>query len=146
MLFRSNAILCYIAAKHNSPLLPKDAKGRGEVDQWLFWQTAHLAQATGKIAWERIYKGFMNLGAPDQARVEEGLGELARFLGVLDGVLAKSEYVCGKNVTVADYAICGTLSKATRDRLQIEPEVLKHANVKRWLGVVESRPAWQHAQ
>lgn len=143
-VFESNAILCYIAAKHKSPLLPIDARGRAEVDQWLFWQTAHLSQATGKVAVERVYKGMLNLGAPDQARIDEGLAELDRFLGVLDGVLAKNTYVCGPNMSVADYAVCGTLAKATRERLQIEADVMKHPNVKRWLGVIESRPAWAH--
>ena len=144
-LFESNAIMCYIAAKHQSPLLPKDASGRAQVDQWLFWQTAHLSAATGKVAWERLYKKYRNLGEPDQARVEEGLAELDRYLTVLDGVLAKSPYVCGSSLTVADYAICSTLAKAPRERLQIENEILKHPHVKKWLGVVESRPSWMHA-
>lgn len=144
-LFESNAILCYIAAKHGSPLLPTDAQGRAQVDQWLFWQTAHLSASTGKIAWERVYKERLGLGTPDQARIQEGLADLERFLGVLDGVLAKNTYVCGTKLTVADYAICATLAKTPRERLQIEAEVLKHAHVKRWLGQVETRPAWTHA-
>src|SRR5690349_8976323 len=48
-LFESNAILCYVAAKAGSDLLPKDAKGRALVDQWLFWQSAHLSQGFVKI-------------------------------------------------------------------------------------------------
>lgn len=144
-LFESNAILCYVAAKHKSPLLPSDPEGRAKVDQWLFWQTAHLGAATGKIAWERIYKTVLNAGTPDEARVQEGLADLDRFLGVLDGVLAKSSYVCGAAMTVADYALCGTLCKKQRDRLNIAAEVGKFANVMRWVDAIESRPAWQHA-
>lgn len=144
-LFESNAILCYIAAKHQSPLLPKDPRGRGEVDQWLFWQASQLSVATGKIAWERVYKGMLNRGTPEQARIDEGLADLERALGALDRVLSQSKYVCGSKLTVADYAICGNLAKATRERIQIENEVCKHANIKRWLGEIESSPAWSHA-
>ncbi|MGE0174206.1 MAG: glutathione S-transferase family protein [Oligoflexales bacterium] len=144
-LFESNAILCYIAAKHNSPLLPQDAEGRAQVDQWLFWQSAHLSIATGKITWERVYKGLLNRGTPDQARIEEGLTDLNRFVGVLDGVLAQSKYICGSKLTVADYAICATLAKTPRERSQIAEDVLKYPNVKRWLSEVESLPAWMHA-
>lgn len=145
-LFESNAIMCYVAAKHQSPLLPMDARGRAEVDQWLFWQTAHLGAATGKIAWERFYKGRMNLGPPDQARIQEGLADLDRFLGVLDGVLAKNTFVGGAKMTVADYAVCATLAKTVRERFQIDQDVMKHTNVKRWLGMIEARPAWGHAE
>jgi glutathione S-transferase len=145
-LFESNAIMTYVAAKHRSPLLPTDAVGRAKVDQWLFWQTAHLGAAAGKIAMERIYKKFLNLGEPDQRLIDEGLTELNRFLKVLDGVLTKNAYVCGADLTVADYAVCGTIAKAARERLGIEAEVMKHPHVARWLEAVESRPAWQHAQ
>ncbi len=145
-LFESNAIMTYIAAKHDSPLLPKEPRARAEVDQWLFWQTAHLASAVGKIGWERFYKPMMKLGATDEARVAEGLAEVERFVGVLDGVLAKNNFVCGATMTVADYAICGTLQKATRERMKLEAEVMKFAHVKRWLGEIEARPAWVHAE
>jgi glutathione S-transferase len=144
-LFESNAIMCYVAAKHNSPLLPQDAVGRAKVDQWLFWQSAHLAAATGKINWERFYKPFLGRGEPDEARINEGLAELDRYLGVLDKTLATSKYVCGANLTVADYSLCGTIAKTIRERGKIEGEVMKFANVKRWLGEIESLPAWVHA-
>jgi glutathione S-transferase len=145
-LFESNAILCYIAAKYDSPLLPKDARARSEVDQWLFWQTAHLSQATGKIGWERIYKPMLNMGAPDAGRIAEGLAEIDRFVGVLDGVLGAHKYVCGTQMTVADYALCGTIGTAQQTRLSITAEVTKFAHVKRWLAEVEARPAWIHAE
>jgi glutathione S-transferase len=145
-LFESNAIMCYVAAKHKSPLLPTDPKGRGQVDQWLFWQTAHLSDAVGTIAWERVYKTMLNMGTPNEERIKDGLASLDRFLGVLDGVLAKSTYVCGSDMTVADYAICGTIAKRQQDRLSIGAEVTKFANVKRWLDLVEARPAWSHGE
>lgn len=145
-LFESNAILLYVAAKYNSPLLPKEAEGRAVVDQWLFWQTAHLSTAMGKVAWERVYKTMLNMGTPDEARIQEGLTELNRFLGILDGVLSQQTFVCGNKMTVADYALCAVLAKAPRERMGVTAEVQKHKNVSRWLGEIESRPAWVHAE
>lgn len=145
-LFESNAILTYLATKFKSPLLPTDPQGRAQVDQWLFWQTAHLGSAVGKIIWERFYKQLMNLGSTDETRVQEGLTDLERFLAVLDGFLARQKYVCGSNMTIADYALCGTLAKTQRERSGIEAEVMKFTHIKRWLGEIENRPAWIHAE
>jgi glutathione S-transferase len=144
-LFESNAIMCYIAAKHSSPLLPSDLQKRANVDQWLFWQTAHLGAAAGKIAWERVYKSLLNRGTPDETNIKESLTELNRYLAVLDAVLAKTSYVCGDQLTVADYAIAGTLAKEYRERLQIDADVLAYPHIKNWLETIEARPAWQHA-
>lgn len=141
-LFESNAILCYLAAKRgDTKLLPVDAKGRAQVDQWLFWQTAHLSQAVGKILFERFYKEYLNLGAPDQAKIDEGQAEVERFCAVLDGVLKDSEYVCG-DLTVADFSLAGTL--ASRSRAQID--IAKFKNIGRWLTAIESRPSWVHSE
>lgn len=141
-LFESNAILCYLASQYGpTPLLPTDPAGRAQVDQWLFWQSAHLSQAVGKIMFERFYKEMLNLGEPDQKRIEEGMVEVDRYCSVLDGVLARADYVCGK-MTVADYALAATFAR--RDAAQID--LSKYAHVTRWLQAVESRPAWIHSK
>ena len=45
-VWESNAIMLYLVQKHGkSKLLPTELKARAEVDQWLFWQTAHLQAA-----------------------------------------------------------------------------------------------------
>ena len=38
VLWESNAIVTYLARKHHSKLLPRDAQGQGLVEQWLYWQ------------------------------------------------------------------------------------------------------------
>lgn len=141
-LFESNAIMCYLAASSGkaTPLLPSDPQGRAKVDQWLHWQSAHLGVAVGKVAMERVYRAVLNLGPVDQGRLEEGLKELDRFATVLDGVLAKQDYVCG-TLTVADFSLAGTFS--TRERLALD--LSKYKNVSKWLERIESRPSWQHA-
>lgn len=141
-LFESNAILCYVAAKGGSRLLPTDVKARAHVDQWLFWQSAHLSQAFGKITYERFYKEYLKTGlAPDQARIAEGEAELDRFCTVLDGVLKDSEYVCGE-LTVADFALAGTL--VLRGRAQVDLSKFKY--IGQWLKLIESRSSWIHSE
>lgn len=141
-LFESNAILCYLAAKHGpSELLPSDPAGRAKVDQWLFWQSAHLSQAMGKIMFERIYKELLKLGEPDQKRIEEAVVELERYCSVLDQALAHNDFVCGR-MSVADYALAGTFAR--RDAVGVD--ISKYRNIEKWLKAVEARPAWVHSK
>jgi glutathione S-transferase len=141
-LFETNAILCYLAARSGkaTTLLPTDPQARAHVDQWLHWQNAHLNQAVMKLAMERVYKKILNLGAPDPARIEEGLKELDRFCTILDGQLAARDYVCG-TLTVADFALAGTFS----NRATVEIDLSRYTNLSRWLERIESRPSWVHA-
>ena len=141
-LFESNAIMLYLASKHRGTrILPADPEKRAVVDQWLFWQTAHLGAALGKVTFERFYKVQLNLGTPDAGKIAEGLAEFDRYMNVLDAHLAGKDFVCGA-FTVADYALCGTLQSRTR----AEVDLSKWKNVTRWLGNVESRPAWVQAE
>lgn len=141
-LFETNAILCYLAAKGGkSALLPSDAQGRAHVDQWLHWQNAHLAPAMTKIAVERYYKPQFNLGAPDQAKIDEGLKELDRFCTILDGWLASRDYVCNA-ITVADFSLAGTFAH----RVVTQVDLGKWTNLTRWLARIEARPSWVHAE
>ena len=137
-LWESNAIACYIAAKDPSHrLLPTDPQQRANVDKWLFWQTAHLSTSIGKIAYERLWKQRMNLGAPDEAAVEAAMPEVNRYMGVLDGWLATHQWLAG-DLSVADFAVATAL--VNRDTIKFDVSGWK--NVTAWLARVETRPSW----
>jgi glutathione S-transferase len=140
-LWESNAIACYIAAKDPSRrLLPTNPEQRARIDQWLFWQTAHLSPSLGKIAYERIWKPRLGQGVPDEAAIEAAWPDIKRFLGVLDTCLSKSEYLAG-DLSVADF--CLAVSFLPRQELRLE--INQWPNISRWLNKIESRPSWQAA-
>ncbi len=141
-LWESNAIAIYLCSKQGrTDLVPTEPRARAEVDRWLFWQTAHLNTAVGKISWEKIYKAKLNLGLPDQAAIEAGVAEFNRFCAVLDGQLANNEFVTGKTMTVADFALTGSFGM--RDTLNLDLSAFP--NIKTWLSKIESRPSWIQA-
>src|SRR5690349_8988491 len=49
-LWESNAILCYLAAKKpESGLLPTDARGMAQVQQWLQWQATTFGPSASEV-------------------------------------------------------------------------------------------------
>lgn len=141
-LWESNAIMCYVASKDPSRrLLPTDPMQRARVDQWLFWQTAHLSPSIGKVSYERYWKAKMDLGTPDEAAVEAAMPEITRYLGVLETQLAKTQWVTGNDLTVADFA-CAV---AFMMRAEIKLELGAFPNLTKWLSNIENRPSWKNA-
>lgn len=140
-LWESNAIMCYVAAKDPARrLLPTDLAQRARIDQWLFWQTAHLSPSIGKVSYERYWKTKMNLGTPDEAAVEAAMPEVTRYLTVLDTQLAKTQWVAGSDLSVADFACAVTFMM----RSDIGLNLTAFPNVTKWLSNIEARPSWKN--
>ena len=141
-LWESNAIMCYVASKNaSSKLLPTNPSERARVDQWLFWQTAHLSPSIGKISFEKIWKAKLGMGQEDPKAIEAAMPEVERYLKVLDGELAKNEWVVGKNLSVVDFACAAAFMM----RREINLDLANYSNISRWLDKVESRPSWKNA-
>src|SRR5688500_11928563 len=53
LVWESNAILCYLAAKKSeSGLMPADPRGMALVQQWLQWQATTFAPSTNEVMGE----------------------------------------------------------------------------------------------
>ena len=136
VLWESNAILTYLATKYPgaTPLLPSNPRDRAEVDRWLAWQLAHLGPAGTKVAFERIVKKALNLGAPDQALIDAGTAEWKALTAILDGSLGDKEYLAGR-LSVADFALAAPYSVHAACGLDVTP----YKKVNAWLGRVLGR-------
>lgn len=140
-LWESNAIACYVASKDPARrLLPTNPQQRAVVDQWLFWQTAHLSPSLGKIGYERIWKKRFGLGEADEGAIQAAMPEINRFLGVLDNWLATHEWVAG-DLSVADFC----LAAAFISRVDLKLDMSSWGHINNWLNKVESRSSWQQA-
>lgn len=142
VLWESGAIMLYLAqSKPGNELLPGALQERVRMAQWLFWNTAHWSAACGAIAYEKLVKDMLGLGAPDQAKLNEALENLARFGAVLNAHLKGRAALVGDGATLADHAIVSWLPHAER----LELPLAEFAEIRRWSADLLGAPAWRQA-
>jgi GST-like protein len=128
-IFESGAILCYLGEK-TGKFFPQETRAKYKVLEWLFWQMAGVGPMYGQM-------GHFVRYAPEKIpyAIERYTNESLRLAKVLDGQLAKSEFVAGA-YSIADMAIFPWVRyPALRDQLAH----LK--NLTRWIDTLEARPA-----
>lgn len=97
-VFESGAIMMYLAEK-TGLLLPKDAKARSLVVQWLMFQMGGVGPMQGQA---NVFYRYFPEKIP--AVIERYQNETLRLYGVLDKRLAESPYLAGDDYTIADIA------------------------------------------
>jgi len=137
-VFESGAILMYLAEKFGA-FLPTEIATRAECLSWLFWQVGSAPYLGG---------GFGHFYAYAPAKIEYAIDrfamEVKRQLDVLDRRLAESEYLAGRDYTIADMAVWpwyGGLAKGWLYGAAEFLQVQDYKNVNRWADLIGSRPA-----
>jgi len=132
-VFESGAILIYLAEK-TGRFLPKDAPSRMQAIQWLMWQMGGFGPMLGQT---HHFVRFAKEQVP--YAIARFTAETRRLYGVLDGHLAKNEYLAGSEYSIADMA---TQPWAARHEWH-QVDLADFPNVKRWFDVIAARPAVQ---
>jgi GST-like protein len=137
-VFESGAILLHLAEKFGA-FLPTDSAARAECLSWLFWQMGSAPYLGG---------GFGHFYAYAPTKIEYAIDrfamEVKRQLDVLDRRLVQSEYLAGKDYTIADMAVWpwyGALAKGLVYGAGEFLQVQDYANVQRWTDQIARRPA-----
>ena len=143
VLWESCAIMQYLAeqAPHHA-VYRRDPQARADVNRWLFWACQHWSQAVAIMTWENLWKGMCGMGAPDPAELLRGEQEVRQFGAVLDQHLAGRDWVAGKAVTLADFAIAPSFMYLERARLPLA----EFPNLMAWFARVQALPAWQSTE
>ena len=131
-IFESGAILIYLAEK-TGRLMPRDAKGRSLVLQWLMFQMGGVGPMMGQA--NVFFRYFPEKIAP---AIERYQNEVKRLFGVLDGRLKDHEYLAG-DYSIADIANWSWVRTHNWSGVAIGD--LPH--LKRWLDTIAMRPAAQ---
>jgi GSH-dependent disulfide-bond oxidoreductase len=133
-VFESGAILLYLAGK-TGQFIPKDLRGQVEMIEWLMWQMGGLGPMAGQNHHFALY-------APEKLpyAVDRYVRETSRLYGVLNKRLAGRTFILGKQYTIADMA-CYPWVNPSRQGQDIDD----FPHLKRWLGVIRSRPATTRA-
>ncbi len=139
VLWESNAILRYLAAKHAAGgLWPADPRARARADQWMTWHDTTFWPAI-----RPLFFGLVRLPPEqrDKAAEEASRQQAADALARLDAHLATSEYAAGGAFSVADIALGAGVWRWMA--LPIERPALRH--LQRWFDALAQRPAYRKA-
>ena len=134
VIWESNTILRYLAAKAKSPLYPVDAGKRSQVERWMDWQLASLNNPY--LAMFREAKLEPAKRSADFAAQQKDLGAQ---LAILDKSMGK--WVAGEELSIADMCLAPIVYRCLRFGVDL-PEL---ANVKRWDAAISSRDAFKKA-
>ena len=135
VLYESNAIVRYLAAKHPAAgLWPGDLRRRAEADRWMEWQSTELTPGTKDAFWGLIRTPE---DKRDAAAIEASRAKTERYAAILDGVLASRPYVAGDTFTIADI-VCGC---AAHRWLNMPVARTPRPHLERWYASLKSRPA-----
>jgi glutathione S-transferase len=137
VLWESNAIVRYLAAKHAAgSLWPDDLRTRAEADKWMDWSNTTF--------WPAIRALFMGLirtpaDQRDPQALEDSRLKTAEVLGIVDAHLASRAYLAGDAFTMGDIVLgCGIWRWMA---MPIERPDLR--NVQRWFDALARRPAYR---
>ena len=136
LLWESNSIVRYLAAKHRSSLEPADLKTRMLAQQWMDWQLSVMGPAIFPLFWGlvRTPPKQRDLKAIEGGRVKTG-----EATKILDDQLAKTKFLAGDAFSYGDIP-SAIMVRRYRD---LVPERPAFNNVERWFAAIAARPAFQ---
>jgi glutathione S-transferase len=141
-LSESNAILQYAADLTGSDIhYPKNLKRRADVNRWLLWEGSTWFPSCYTFLVEYVVKPLMNT-QPDESIIDKEMPNWHRLAGILDARLAKSDWLVGDDVTIADIAVAAPMHVHKLQRLPLS----EHPNLERWMADIEELPCWQRTQ
>jgi glutathione S-transferase len=135
VLYESNAIVRYLAAKHGEGTLwPRDLQARADVDRWMEWQSTAYTPAMVQAFWQLVRTPPEKRNA---AAVEESRAKTEKLSAILDRHLAGREFVAGSAFSPADIVIGCAAHRWFG--LPLERAPIPH--VERWYAALTKRPA-----
>jgi glutathione S-transferase len=142
-VMESNAILMYAADLGNgSRHYPKDLKTRAKVNSWLLWEASVWFPSCYVYLVEFVVKPLLK-AQPDQSIIDAQAPRWHQLAGVLDTQLAKTKWLAGDEITIADIAVASSVHLHAAQRLPLD----QHPNLDRWLKEgIETLPCWQKTQ
>jgi glutathione S-transferase len=140
-LTEGSAILKYLADKAGSATYPQDLQQRARVNERMDWFNTGLYRDLGYgLVYPQCLPTYKRSDEKVQSAVLAwGREKSRRWLDILDAdLIGKNPFVCGAEITIADYLGAAYLTVGDVVHLDYSP----WKNVSRWLASMKSRPTW----
>lgn len=133
----SHAICAYLVEKYadSDRLYPKDLVKRALVDSRLHFDSGHLFCRL-RMLFEPI---FYN---QSKEMPEDRINYIRVQWDILDRFLQDSPYVCGDDLTIADFCLVATAASLT-EIVPMDP--VAHANILKWIERLSKLPYYEEA-
>src|SRR5271168_3466500 len=137
LLWESNSIVRYLAAKHKAAVLePVDLKTRALASKWMDWQLSVAGPAITPVFWGMIRTPPEKR---DHAAIDEGKVKTTAAVKILDEQFAKTQYAAGDAFSMGDIPIA---IMCYRYR-ELVPERPAFPNFERWYAAIAARTAFR---
>lgn len=136
VIWESNTILRYLAAKEKPALTGATPAERTEVERWMDFLLA--AVNPGYLA---AFKGAKLTPEEQTAEYKEQTKDLAAQMAIIDGHLAGRDYMALGRLTIADVALAPIMKRC----LDFKIERKAMPNLERWMAGIAGREAFKAA-
>ena len=139
-LTECSAILKYLAEKNDSPAYPADLRKRARVNERMDWlNTGFYRDFSYGFVYPQIFP-FMR--RPDETvqagTVAWGRDKALFWLKTLEQIIGRNRYLCGDEMTIADYM--GAVMLVGGEAIGLD--FAAYPNISRWLGQMKGLEHW----
>lgn len=135
-LFESRAICRYLDGKLNGKLVPSDPKVRAEMEKWISIETSNFTPHAMKFVYHYAFKREQ-----EPAVLEAATKALETALDVMEERLAKSPYLAGSELSLADVCFMPYIEYAMGS--PVKDMLAKRPHVNAWWTKISERPTWR---
>ena len=135
-MYESRAMARYIDGKAGGKLVPTDPKARALMEEWISVETSNFTPHAMKFIFHHIFH------RPQDAAVLEAAGAgLEKALSVMEERLAKSPFLAGNELTLADVCFMPYVEYAMGT--PVKETFAKFPHVSSWWTKISERPTWR---
>jgi glutathione S-transferase len=139
VLTESSAILKYLADLTDSPAYPKELKARARVNEVMdFFNTYLMRDYVYGLVYARVLAHYRLPGQAFQQSLALHEPRAAKRLKALDAWIGAKPFICGNEITIADYFGSGIVSAGELVGYDLRP----FANVNRWMKTMKALSTW----
>ena len=138
ILWESNTIVRYLAARYAPDLYPQDLLARASAEKWMDWATSSFAAPFRTVFWGTLRT------PPEQrdaAAIQAAIDTCVSLLAIPEATLAKQPYLTGEQFGMGDIPL-GSFIYAWFE-MPIERPAQPH--LKAWYERLKARPAYRDA-
>jgi glutathione S-transferase len=137
LLWESNSIVRYLAAKHGAGTLePADLRTRALASKWMDWQLSVLGPAMTPVFWQLVRTPPEKR---DQKAIDDAKVKSIAAVKILDEQFAKTAFAAGDAFSMGDIPIA-IICRRYRD---LVPDRPASPNFERWYAAITARKAFQ---